>query len=225
MNINTRLRSVQKAVTSRQMALFWLKISQERGGYFEYWNNAEFQAWPSENEAGALLYYLALEVNNSVILAADTWRQIASWAALLGLSMIAVTGETNVNHFERVRNLPERWRGKVCSFLADVLAHEEAVDLISQGYFQGNEVLFADVRERLTAACGTVRELITGYNWFATEHSKEAIDTEGSDVHASGRVEQLLNEWVKLARAKALAANGKIFAARDEILTLLQPQK
>jgi hypothetical protein len=202
MNINTRLRSVQKAVTARQMALFWLKISQERGGYFEYWNNAEFQAWPSENEAGALLYYLALEVNNSVILAADTWRQIASWAALLGLSMIAVTGETNVNHFERVRNLPERWRGKVCSFLADVLAHEEAVDLISQGYFQGNEVLFADVRER-----------------------PEAIDTEGSDVHASGRVEQLLNEWVKLARAKALAANGKIFAARDEILTLLQPQK
>jgi len=70
-----------------------------------------------------------------------------------------------------------------------------------------------------------VRELITGYNWFATEHSKEAIDTEGSDAHASVRVEQLLNEWVKLARAKALATNGKIFEARDEILTLLQPQK
>ena len=63
------------------------------------------------------------------------------------------------------------------------------------------------------------------YNWFATQHSKEAIDTERSDVHASVLVEQLLNEWVKLARAKALAANGKIFEARDEILTLLQPQK
>jgi hypothetical protein len=95
-----------------------------------------------------------------------------------------------------VRDLPERWRGKVCSFLADVLAHEEAVDLISQGYFQGNEVLFTDVRERLTAACEAVGELITSYNWFATQHSKEAIDTERSDVHASVRVEQLLNEWV-----------------------------
>ena len=84
MTINARLRSVQKSLTVRKTALFWLKLSQEGGGYFEYWNNAEFQAWPSETEEGALLYYLALEVNNSVIVAADIWRHIASWAALLG---------------------------------------------------------------------------------------------------------------------------------------------
>ena len=110
-------------------------------------------------------------------------------------------------------------------FLADVLAHEEAVDLISQGYFEGNDVLFADVREHLTAACETARELITSYNWFAAQYGKEPIDTEGSDSRTPGRVEQLLNEWVKLARGKALAANGKIFDARDEILSVLQPQK
>ena len=110
-------------------------------------------------------------------------------------------------------------------FLADVRSHEEAVDLISQAYFEGNDVLFADVREYITAVCESVRELITGYNWFATQHSKEAIDTEGSDAHAPGCVEQLVNEWVKLARGKALAANGKIFEARDEILSVLQPQK
>ena len=113
----------------------------------------------------------------------------------------------------------------MCGFLADVLAHEEAVDLISQGYFQGNEVLFTDVRKHLTAACEIVRELITSYNWFAAQYGKEAIDTEGSDARAPGRVEQLLNEWVKLARGKALAANGKIFEARDEILSVLQPQE
>ena len=39
------------------------------------------------------------------------------------------------------------------------------------------------------------------------------------------RVEQLLNGWVKLARGKALPAYGKIFEARDEILSVLQPQK
>jgi hypothetical protein len=40
--------------------------------------------------------------------------------------------EGKVVRFESVRDLPERWREKRCSFLANVLAHEEAVDLISQ---------------------------------------------------------------------------------------------
>lgn len=225
MNVNSRLRSVQNALMARQRALFWLKTSQERGGFFEYFKNAEFQGWPSETEESGLLYYLAFEVNNSVILAADLWRQIASWAGLLGISIIAATDETNVVQFETVRDLPERWRAKMAGFLADVLAHEEAVDLISQGYFEGNDVLFPDVREYLTTASETVRELITGYNWFAARQSKEAIDTEESGAPTSGRVEGLLNEWVKLARGKALAANGKIFEARDEILSMLQPQK
>jgi hypothetical protein len=28
-------------------ALFWLKSSQESGGYFEYWNNADADSMPS----------------------------------------------------------------------------------------------------------------------------------------------------------------------------------
>ena len=66
MNINTRLRSVQKALMARQRALFWLKISQERGGYLEYWKNAEFQAWPSETEEGGLGGGLVLGVGLSL---------------------------------------------------------------------------------------------------------------------------------------------------------------
>jgi hypothetical protein len=159
-----------------------------------------------------------------VILAADLWRQIATWAALFGISMIAATRETNTVQFETIRDLPERWRAKMCILLADVLAYEEAVDLVSHGYFEGNDVLFADVREHLTTASETVRELITGYNWFAAQHGKEAIDTKGNDARTPGRVEQLLNQWVKLARGKALAANGKIFEARDAMLSVLERQ-
>jgi hypothetical protein len=207
------------------MALFWLKLSQERGGYFEYWNNAEFQVWPSETEEGGLLYYLALEVNTSVMLAADIWRQILSWAALLGISMIEATDEGKAVGFETVTDLPERWREKLRSSFADLIAHEEAVDLISQGYFQGNEVLFADARQYLTASCESARELVVGYNWFAAQNSKEQIDTEGSDVRALGRVEKLLNQWVRLSRGKALVATGKVFEGRDEILAALQPRK
>jgi hypothetical protein len=74
-----------------------------------------------------LLYYLALEVNNSVIVSADLWRQIASWGALLGISIIDSIGESKT-----ATGLPERFREKLRRLLADVLAHEEAVDLISR---------------------------------------------------------------------------------------------
>src|SRR5215469_10615290 len=139
--------------------------------------------------------------------------------------MIEATAEGKVARFETVRDLPERWREKLSSLLSNVLAHEEAVDLISQGYFQGTEVLFTDAREYLTASCACAREMVVGYNWFAAQNGKEQIDTERNDVFSSGRVERLVNEWVRLSRGKALAATGKVFEAREEILSVLQPRK
>ena len=125
-------------------------------------------------------------------------------------------------HFEP---LPERWRDKLCSSFADLTAHEEAVNLISLGCFEGSEVLFADARQHLTASCESVRELIVGYNWFAAQNGKEKIDIEKNGVGAPGRVEELLNQWVRLSRGKALVLTGKLFEGRDEILSLLQAQK
>ena len=61
-------------------------------------------------------------------------------------------------------NLSERFREKLCRLLADVLAHEEAVDLISQGYFEGNEVLFPDAREYLKTSRESAQELIICFN-------------------------------------------------------------
>jgi hypothetical protein len=41
---------------------------------------------------------------------------------------------------------------------------------------------------------------------------------DGDDVRPSRSVEQRLNEWVMLARTKALAAQGRVFEARNEAL-------
>lgn len=109
------------------MAFFWLKTSQARGGYFEYWQSAEFQPWASENEEAGLLYHLAVEVNSTVILAADNWRALAGWAALLGISMIEATPESKPVQFENVKDLVERaclvgaWRVDVPQEVATVL--------------------------------------------------------------------------------------------------------
>ena len=146
-------------------------------------------------------------------------------AALLGVSMIEATGEEKVVTVETVPDFSERWREKLVTLFAEVLAHEEAVGLISQGYFQGNEVLFTDARECLTASGECARQLIVAYNWFAAHEGKEPIDIDGNDVRVPGHVEQLLNSWVRLSRARALSGMGKIFEARHEVLSLLRSPK
>jgi hypothetical protein len=77
----------------------------------------------------------------------------------------------------------------------------------------------------LTAYCVSARELIVAYNWFAVQKGKEKIDIETNGVGAPGRVEQLLNQWVRLSRGRALVITGKLFEGRDEILSLLQLPK
>jgi hypothetical protein len=134
------------------LALRWLKSSQARGGYSEYWEIGEFQPWVSENEEAGLLYHLAFETNGAVMTAAHGWRALASWARLLGISMIATTRDSKPFELGQTENLLELWRKKLCTFLADAVILEQAVGLISEGYFDGHDVLFADSREALTSS-------------------------------------------------------------------------
>src|SRR5262245_60417009 len=87
MSMHSRLRSVQKSLKGREVALLRL-TSQSRGGYLEYWERGEFHTWVSENEEAALLYSLVIEVNGGVISTVDKWRAMTSWAGLPGISMI-----------------------------------------------------------------------------------------------------------------------------------------
>jgi hypothetical protein len=43
------------------------------------------------------------------------------------------------------------WREKLCTVLSDVFALDRAVGLISEGYFDGHDVLFADSQKKLTS--------------------------------------------------------------------------
>ena len=221
MSIRSRLRNFERSLKGRELALLWLKSSQARGGYSEYWKTGEFQSWVSENEEAGLLYHLAFEVNGAVIIRAQGWRELASWASLLGISMIATTPDSKPFELGRARNLMELWREKLCAFLTEVVALEQAVGLISEGHFDGHDVLFADSSEALTLSYENAKLLIAGYNWFADENGKDPIDVEGIERGPGRKTDQLLNEWVMLSRRSALIARGKIFEAGDEVLSLL----
>lgn len=133
MNIDSRLRNVQKSLKAREVALLWLKTSRASGGYLEYWKKCEFNSWANENDETALLYCLAIEVNGAVIAATDRWNALTSWAGLLGVSMIDTAPGSRPGQLQTMRDFAEHWRQKLCIFLTDVLAMEQAVDLISEG--------------------------------------------------------------------------------------------
>jgi len=209
----------------REHALLWLKTSQARSGYSEYWKVGEFQSWASENEDAGLLYHLAFEVNGAVMTAAQGWRGRASWASLLGIFMLATSPQSKPFELSTAGDFLELWREKLCTILADVVSLERAVDLISEGYFDGHHVLFADSQKELTSAYETARLLIVGYNCFAEENGKEPIDTEAIERTPGRKVDHFLNEWVMLSRSKGLVACGEIFAARDQVLALLRTSR
>jgi hypothetical protein len=214
-----RLRAMEQIMNSIKSGG---KTAQGRSGFSEYWRIGEFQPWASENEEAGLLYHLAFEVNGAVITAAQGWRVLMSWASLLGIFMLAESPQSMPFELGTAGDFLELWREKLCTILADVVALERAVDLISEGYFDGHDVLFADSQKKLTSSHETARFLIVGYNCFAEENGKEPIDTEAIERSPGRKVHHFLNEWVMLSRSKVLVARGEIFAARDEVLALLK---
>jgi hypothetical protein len=220
MSVNSRLRNCEKSLKGRELALLWLKISQARGGFLEYWKTGEFQSWVSENDEAGLLYHLAFEANGAVLMAADGWRAIASWAGLLGVFLIMNTPPRLIPiQLSTAEDFLGLWRQKLCAFLADVVALQRAVDLTSEVYFDGHDVLFADVKERLTASHENANSLVVAYNYFAAENGKETVDVDVVECCPGRKVEELLNEWVMLSRSSALVARGRLFDARDEVLS------
>ena len=160
MSVTSRLRNIEKSLQYRELALLCLKTAQGRSGYSEYWKIGEFQPWASENKEAGLMYNLAFEVNGAVMTAAQEWRVLMRWASLLGIFMLATSPQSKPLELGTAGDFLELWRERLCTILADVVALERAVDLISEGYFDGHGVLFADSQKKLTTSHETARLLI-----------------------------------------------------------------
>src|SRR5579864_872461 len=105
----------------------------------------------------------------------------------------------------------------------DVVALERAVDLISEGFFDGHNVLFADSQKKLTSSHETSRLLVVAYNCFAEENGKESIDMEDIEPSPGRKVDHLLNEWVMLSRSKVLVVIRPVWIA-DVFAAFPNPQ-
>jgi hypothetical protein len=70
------------------------------------------------------------------------------------------------------------------------------VNVISEGFFDGHNVIFADSQKKLTSSHETSRLLVVGYNCFAEENGKESIDME--DIERSPRTtkQEIKNRFI-----------------------------
>ncbi len=119
--------------------------------------------------------------------------EVPRWPELL------ISASSSSSDFFALSSTITAGRNDPTSFtLADVVALERTVELISEGFFDGHNVLFADTQKQLTSSHETSRLLVVGY------------------------MDNFLNEWVMLSRGKVLVASGEIFGARDEVSALLK---
>jgi len=221
MSVNSRLKKIEGGMTYREWALLWLKTSQEKSSYSESWKFAEFQPWAAENEEAGMIYYLTNMVNIAVLLTTEQLRAQTTWGSLLSLSMFNVQPGLRPLEPRPIEEFVERWRDALCRLFTEVVALQQAVDLISDQYFDGYDVLFSDAKEKLRDSFETAKLLILGYNCFAEENNQAQIDIEIAASQLGSKVEQRLNEWVMVSRSKVLAAAGDLFEARDQVLAFL----
>jgi len=109
-SIHSRLSKFERSLQYRELALLWLKTAQGRSQYSEYWKIGEFQPWASENEEAGLMYQLAFEVNGAVMMAAQGWRMLMSWASLLGIFMLVPSPQSKPSELGAAGDFVDLWR-------------------------------------------------------------------------------------------------------------------
>src|SRR5215469_8973770 len=210
--ISSRVRTIEQSVEAFEFVLLWLKQLQLKGGFSEFWKFSIFQTWPSESVRLGMLYNLVFQVNSAALVATEKARTLCSWAALVGLALfvirVPILSESEKSPLPSAVVDPKTpgvfevaaiWREKLCNVFMEVVPLRQATDLISDRHFLGHKV----------------------YNWSADENGLPSIDAVEVEKGRGPSLGKLLEEWTMLAKSEALAANGELLQARDEILNYL----
>jgi hypothetical protein len=228
--MSSRIRRIEQSVEAFEFVLLWLKQLQLKGGFSEFWKFSIFQTWPSESVRLGMLYNLVFQVNSAAMVATEKARSLSRWAALVGLALfeipVPILSESAVDpKTPGVFEVAAIWREMLCNVFMEIVALRQATELISDRYFLGHKVLFSDTDRAIEIERERLIKLIHAYNWFAGENGLPSIDAVEIEKGQGPSLGRLLEEWTMLARSEALADNGELLQARDEILNYLRTER
>jgi hypothetical protein len=118
---------------------------------------------------------------------------------------------------ERIKELFQNWKNNAETFLNDLYGFQSAVTYIRTHYFDGHEVLFADLNQFVADFIRTSEDLVRMFNDSCTEAMRRdcLMDLDevrkGSDKKATEQTACL----VDMAKADTLDALGEYKAARE----------
>ena len=228
MTIETRIHRLETSLAAREKFSLWFQRAKAAGGFVPYWER-ELKGplapleW-FEDEEPYLLFRLVNDVNFTILNNASTNQDLGSLAhfALDGmLRRICTLDESRV--FVPVRPIPEipsrvgvHLCAKFKSLLAETVLMASAIDVISETYLGGEDILFSDTDAALDAEVSNLRMTACGFDPLTDWLHIRPLTLYGL-VPDSSIVDAKVDSVVHLSRAKALIGCSDLRKFKDAL--------
>lgn len=228
MTSKRRIDKLESSLAAKKKFFLWLHRAKAAGGFVPYWEQ-ELKgplAPPNwfEDEEAFLLFRLVNDVNLAILKNADTNRDLRLFAhfALDGmLRRICRLDKSGV--FVPVHPIPEnaalvgkRLCAKFRTLPKEAELMASAIDVISETYLGGEDILFHDIRATLDAEISNLRTTADVYDpltdWLDIEPMKPRELAPGSPIF-----DAKANQIAQISRAEALVGSSDLRKFKDAL--------
>jgi len=150
----------------------------------------------------AFLYHLFFQINTRAMMEQQSWSlQLAALAGTLGCLAIEST-------YYGVHNNWAIWKDIGEKSLLELYSFQGAVTSISERYFDGHQVLFADLAKDLTAVITGAEGVVNTFNEILPQDNVRHIDLNALCRDASKKASGQVAFLVDMAKVEALIFMG-----------------
>jgi hypothetical protein len=223
-----RIDKLEASLAAKEKFALWLHRAKAAGGFLPYWERelkgslAPFEWF--EDEEAYLLFRLVNDVNFTILNNASKNQDLRSLAHCALDGVVRRIGRPDQSGaLAPVHPIPDiamRVGKFVCakfkSLLEETLIMASAIDVISETYLGGEDMLFPDTRAMLNAEVSNLRTTADVYDpltdWLDIEPLKFKEPAPGSPI-----VDAKANQIVLISRADALVFSSDLRKFKDAL--------
>lgn len=206
MGANQRLTSLESALEGKERIFARFKKAQALGGFFDYCE-AALEVFAIEDEEAAFFFHLASRCNVEVLeLLASPVKQLL---AICLLCLARSKGiEANEAELSGIRVL-------LHNFVVEGFALESAIQQTCLEHFDGIDILFDDLKQKLAERNQHAKRLLQGYNAIGPKFGLVSIAEDELQSSVTHQASAKANDLTVLTRAEAAADYGCVRKARE----------